>query len=251
MAADRGTGERVVGRRGDAGRRVCVAVDLEGYGRRTDAGQERAQEVLGSLLDAVWAAAVPSGEVDRQPNGDGEVALLGPAVGAEVVAPLLAALEAGLRAANRSAPMGDRLRLRVAAHLGRARPARNGFAGGGVVRTCRVLASRVLYDELRARPGADLVAALSEPVFEAARTGLPAAEYRKVLVSEPAKAFLGWVWLHVGAALPASPAPPPSVEPGPVEPGMRIEIADGGLVGTVVQAGELHGGLTLRPGGTR
>jgi hypothetical protein len=27
---------------------------------------------------------------------------------------------------------------------------------------------------------------------------------------------------------------------------MRIEIADGGLVGTVVQARELHGGLTLR-----
>jgi hypothetical protein len=222
---------------GGRGERLCVAVDLEGYGRRTDAGQERAQEALVALLDAVWAGWV----VTRQPNGDGEVALLGPGVGAEAVAPVLAALEAGLRTANRAAPAADRMRLRVAAHLGRARPARNGFAGGGVVRTCRVLGSRVLRDELRARPGADLVAALSEPVFEGAR--LPAAEYRRVLVSEPVKAFRGWVWLHVGAPLPATGLPE---EPAPVvEAGLRIEIADGGLVGGIVQTRELHGGLSL------
>ncbi|WP_345416498.1 hypothetical protein [Pseudonocardia xishanensis] len=238
----------MVGRRGDAGHRVCVAVDLEGYGRRTDAGQERAQEGLATLLDTVWAATVPAGAVARQPNGDGEVALLGAEVGAEVVGAVFAALEEGLRAANRTAPEGERLRLRVAAGLGRARPARNGFAGGGVVRTCRVLASRVLHDALRDRPGADLAAAVSEPVFAAAARALPADEYRRVLVSEPAKAFRGWVWLHVGAPLPAPRGradPVPDRAPA-VGSGMRIEITDGGLVGTVVQAGELHGGLTLR-----
>jgi hypothetical protein len=230
----------VVGRRGDGGPRVCVAVDLEGYGRRTDAGQERAQDALVTLLDAVWSGW----DVTRQPNGDGEVALLGPGVGAEVVAPVLAALETGLRAANLAAPAADRMRLRVAAHVGRARPARNGFAGSGVVRTCRVLGSRVLREQLRVRPGADLVSALSEPVFAVASAVLPVAEYRLVLVSEPVKAFRGWVWLHVGAPLPATGVPEPAVPV--VEAGMRVEIADGGLVGTVVQARELHGGLTLR-----
>lgn len=235
----------MVGRRGDAGARVCVAVDLEGYGRRTDAGQERAQDALVTLLDAVWSGW----EVTRQPNGDGEVALLGPGVGAEAVASVLAALESGLRTANLAAPTTDRMRLRVAAHLGRARPARNGFAGSGVVRTCRVLGSRVLRDQLRARPGADLVTALSEPVFAAASPRLRAVEYRRVLVSEPVKAFRGWVWLHVGPPVPATGAPEPAAPV--VEAGMRIEIADGGLVGTVVQTRELHGGLTLRGDGAR
>lgn len=235
----------MVGRRGDGDTRVCVAVDLEGYGRRTDAGQERAQDALVTLLDAVWSGR----DVARQPNGDGEVALLGPGVGAEAVPEVLAALAAGLRAANVAAPAADRMRLRVAAHLGRARPARNGFAGSGVVRTCRVLGARVLREQLQLRPGADLVSALSEPVFAVAAADLPVAEYRRVLVSEPVKAFRGWVWLHVGAPLPAAGVPEPAAPPA--ESGMRIEIADGGLVGTVVQTRELHGGLTLRRDGAR
>src|SRR6185369_6082774 len=105
-AAGRGVGERMGVRRGDAGDRVCVAVDLEGYGQRTDEGQERAQDGLVALLDAVWADAVGATGVHRQPNGDGEVALLGPGIGADVVVPVLRALEGGLRAANRRGEPG-------------------------------------------------------------------------------------------------------------------------------------------------
>jgi hypothetical protein len=231
-------------RRGDAGDRVCVAVDLEGYGQRTDEGQERAQDGLVALLDAVWADAVGATGVHRQPNGDGEVALLGPGIGAEVVVPVLRALEGGLRAANRRGEPGERLRLRVAAHVGPGRPARNGFAGGGVVRCCRVLGSRTLREQLRDTPGADLAVALSEPVFAATRAALRDREFRRELVSEPTKAFRSWVWLHVGAPLPAVPGRT-GERSAPQGADMHIEIADGGLVGTVVQARELHGGLTL------
>jgi hypothetical protein len=238
----------VVGRRSDGLERFCVAVDLEGYGRRTDAGQEQAQEALAGVLDAAWAAAVPTGAL-RQPNGDGEVALLPPDAAAAEVLGLLRALQGALHEVNMGAAglAGDRLRLRAAAHHGVARPARNGFAGDGVVRTCRLLGSRALRGELTARPGADLAVALSDPLFAQLRTLLPVAEFRRVRVVEPAKVFAAWAWVHVGGPLPAvvAPVPPLAGAAAAGEPTMVIEIADGGQAGTVVQARELHGGLVI------
>ncbi|MCE0764637.1 hypothetical protein LWC35_17220 [Pseudonocardia kujensis] len=243
----------MVGRRGDAGDRLCVAVDLEGYGRRSDAGQERAQEALAGVLDRAWRAART--DALRQANGDGEVALLGPAAEPTAVVAMLVALRAGLEALNRSSPR-DRLRLRAAAHRGPGRPARNGFAGSGVVRTCRFLGSRALRADLARRPGADLAVALSDPLFAELRGVLRVRDFRRVLVLEPAKVFSGHAWLHTGGPLPALPGAAGSAdapadlaadEPGPDTPGMRIEIADGGQAGTVVQARELHGGLTIGP----
>lgn len=240
----------MVGRRGDAGDRLCVAVDLEGYGRRSDAGQERAQEALAGLLDAAWRAAGTSPL--RQPNGDGEVALLGPAAEPGAVVAMLVALRAGLEAVNRATPR-ERLRLRAAAHRGPGRPARNGFAGSGVVRTCRFLGSRALRSDLARRPGTDLAVAVSDPLFDELRGVVRVRDFRRVLVLEPAKAFSGYAWLHTGGPLPApltgvvGSADAAPEQPGPEVPGMRIEIADGGQAGTVVQARELHGGLTIAP----
>jgi hypothetical protein len=246
----------VIGRRDDGGDRLCVAVDLEGYGRRSDAGQERAQEAIAGLLDAAWRAARTAAPL-RQPNGDGEVALLEPAAEPEVVVAMLVALRAGLEALNRSTP-GDRLRLRAAAHRGPGRPARNGFAGSGVVRTCRFLGSRALRADLARRPGTDLAVALSDPLFDELRGLVPVRQFRRVLVLEPAKVFSGHAWLHAGGPLPAltgtvggaETTATESADPvaeRPDAPGMRIEIADGGQAGTVVQARELHGGLTIGP----
>ncbi|GAA4683256.1 hypothetical protein GCM10023215_16920 [Pseudonocardia yuanmonensis] len=241
----------MVGRRGDAGERLCVAVDLEGYGRRSDAAQERAQDALAGLLDAAWRAA-GAAEPLRQPNGDGEVALLGPAAEPAAVVAMLVALRAGLEALNRSAP-AERLRLRAAAHRGPGRPARNGFAGSGVVRTCRFLGSHALRADLARRPGADLAVAVSDPLFAELRGVLRIRDFRRVLVVEPGKVFSGWAWLHTGGPLPAPVTDaveadePGTRAAGPEEAGMRIEIADGGQAGTVIQARELHGGLTITP----
>jgi hypothetical protein len=237
----------VVGRRGGSGDRLCVAVDLEGYGRRSDAGQERAQEALAGLLDAAWRAART--DALRQPNGDGEVALLDPAAEPEAVVAVLVALRAGLEALNRSTPR-ERLRLRAAAHRGPGRPARNGFAGSGVVRTCRFLGSRALRADLAHRSGTDFAVALSDPLFAELSGVLRVRDFRRVLVLEPAKVFSGHAWLHTGGPLPAVPGATGPADAPPEEPdvpGMRIEIADGGQAGSVVQARELHGGLTIGP----
>jgi hypothetical protein len=232
------------------GDRLCVAVDLEGYGRRSDEGQERAQEALVGLLDAAWRVAGTAPL--RQPNGDGEVALLEPAADPEAVVAMLVALRAGLGALNRSSPR-DRLRMRAAAHRGPGRPARNGFAGSGVVRTCRFLGSRTLRADLVRRPGTDLAVALSDPLFAELGGVLRLRDFRRVLVLEPAKVFSGYAWLHTGGPLPtpltdAEAADCSAAERSvPDSGGMRIEIADGGQAWTVVQARELHGGLTIVP----
>jgi hypothetical protein len=126
------------------------------------------------------------------------------------------------------------------------------LGGGGVVRTCRFLGSRALRADLARRPGVDLAVALSDPLFDELRDLVRTRDFRRVLVLEPAKVFSGYAWLHTGGPLPArptetvDPAPAASAErPGPDAAGMRIEIADGGQAGTVVQARELHGGLTI------
>ncbi|MFR9801967.1 hypothetical protein ACL02T_06635 [Pseudonocardia sp. RS010] len=238
----------MVGRRGPAGHRLCVAIDLEGYGRRSDAAQERAQDALATLLDAAWRAAGTAPL--RQPNGDGEVALLDLAAEPAAVVTMLGALRRGLADLNRTTPQ-ERLRLRAAAHHGPGRPARNGFAGGGVVRTCRFLGSRALRADLAGRPAVDLALALSDPLFGELRGVVRERDFRRVFVVEPAKMFSGHAWLHTGGPLPAAAdrtvgtgrsGPEP---PGQRPAGMRIEIADGGQVGSVVQARELRGGLTL------
>lgn len=236
--------------------RLCVAVDLEGYSRRGIDGQERAQAGLADVLDGAWAAvcaALPKGMIPtvlRQPNGDGEVALTDVA-GLTV---LLGELASRLAAHNSEARPEDRLRMRAAADVGRVRLARNGFAGSAVVRTCRLLDSAVLRAELTARPGTDLVLALGDKLFTAARGHLPASEFRRVRVSVPGKAFVATAWLHKGRPLPATPgglAETPEPQRDPQGPWLQIEIADGGQVGTVIQAGRLAGGLDLGAWRTR
>jgi hypothetical protein len=237
--------------------RLCVAVDLEGYSQRSHAGQEHAQDVLRTLLDLLWQRVAP-GAVERQPNGDGEVALLDETVGIGVVPELLRVLRNGLRRANPDDRVGERYRLRAAADHGPAGRARNGFAGDAVVRTCRLLDSAPARDALDTQPGSDLSVVLSGSLFDAlaadpaARAALPAAEFVPVRVVDPAKSFTAPAWVHAGAPLPA---PRGAVEPRPTPPtgdAMRVEVGDGGQVGAIVQVRELHGGLVLgRPGEPR
>jgi hypothetical protein len=237
--------------------RLCVAVDLEGYSRRSHAGQEHAQDVLRTLLDIVWQRVAP-GAVERQPNGDGEVAVLDETVGVAVVPELLRLLRNGLRRANPDDRGCERFRLRVAADHGPAGRARNGFAGDAVVRACRLLDSGPARDALHTRPGSDLAVVLSGSLFDTlaadpgARAALPAAEFVPVRIVDPAKSFAAPAWVHAGPPLPAprgGAAPGPAMSAGDA---MRVEVADGGQVGAIVQVRELRGGLVLgRPGEAR
>ncbi|MCW0212680.1 MAG: hypothetical protein OJJ54_04930 [Pseudonocardia sp.] len=235
--------------------RLCVAVDLEGYGRRSHTGQERAQDVRRTLLDGAWLTGAP-GAGERQPNGDGEGAVADERVGICVLPRFLALLREGLRRANPEDRVVTRYRLRVAADHGPAGRARNGFAGDAVVRASRLLDSGIARRALDARPGSDLAVVLSEPVHAALRASphaypaFPAAEFAPVHVVDPAKAFAASAWVHVGAPVPAARQQPVDggaggAEPSPGGDAMRVEVADGGQVGAIVQIRELHGGLVL------
>ncbi|MHA6793110.1 hypothetical protein ACVGVM_06240 [Pseudonocardia bannensis] len=233
-------------------RRLCVAVDLEGYSRRSLPDQERAQERIVDLLDASWVASgVPRYAVSRQPTGDGELALLGEGVAeTEALPAFLTALRAGLRSVNRAAGGGPRMRLRVAAHAGNAGPGPNGFVGHAVIRTCRLVASAALHTALAEHPGSDLGLIVSDSLFEDVAglgRGVDLADwgFEPVHVVDLAKWFSAHAWLHVDGRAPGVAATVHTR--AAAEPWLRIDVADGGNVGSIVQAGVLHGGLVLNP----
>lgn len=210
-------------------RRLCVAVDVEGYSRSTVPGQRHTQAALRGVLDAAWAGRA----VDRQPNGDGEVALVAADVDeADVLAHVVRSMDTGARAAG--------LRLRLAAHAGLAALGHNGFIGHAVVRTCRMLDSAVLRRALAEHRGPGAVAMVSESLYEDVvaldRAELAAREFRPVDITGPgfrARAFLR-------AAVPQGGV-------DAVPPTFQVIVADGGEVGTVVQIGTWYGGPGTRP----
>lgn len=217
---------------------MCVAVDVEGYRHRGVDGQRRTQADLVALLDTTWRAA---GGVDRQPKGDGEVAVLH--AGADHSA-VLTDLATHLRAGLAALP-GRPLRLRVAAHVGHVEPGANGFVGHAVVRTCRMVDSAALRAALAAHPAAQLALMISDPVLEDVvgreRHRLRTADFRPVDVRDPAKSFAARAWIQVPGTV--APAPEPPADP----PRFRVDVAAGGRVGAIVQVGEVRGGLVLPP----
>ncbi|NMI00612.1 hypothetical protein [Pseudonocardia acidicola] len=232
-------------------RLLCVAVDLEGFSRRSLAEQESAQDRIADLLDAAWLAGdVPADAITRRQTGDGELTLLDVAgAESEVLAAFIGALRAGLTAANGAAGPCHRMRLRVAAHAGSAVAGPNGFAGHAVIRTCRLVDCAPLHALLAENPDADLGLIVSDSLFEdvvSVGTGgaLAAREFQPVLVVDAAKRFSAHAWLHIGG--PANGATCAVHAREPAEPArLRIDIADGGHVGTILQVGEVHGGLSL------
>lgn len=220
--------------------RLCVAVDIEGYRHRSLTGQRRAQADLVSLLDAMWRDV---GRAERQARGDGEVAVA-PA-GADhssTLSQVATVLRSGLGALDDGGER--RLRLRVAAHVGHVEAGANGFVGLAVVRTCRMLDSAPLRAALDEHPAAHLALMVSEPVLEDVVSRelhlLRAADFRAVDVREPAKSFVSRAWIHVPDG-PAAPAEAPADHGAR----FRVDVAPGGHVGTIVQVGELHGGIDL------
>ncbi|MEV5821763.1 hypothetical protein AB0L22_21610 [Micromonospora haikouensis] len=186
------------------GRRFCVSVDAEGYGGRDDCAQHDMQRTLVQLLDAAAARA----KLDRttwlrQGVGDEELSLvpLGPDE-PRMVDDFPRQLDAELARYNRSRDPAERLRLRMALHVGVAYRADNGFAGQGVVVVSRLLNAAPVRSALKLAPAVNLALIVSDVVFTdvigQGHTTLVADDFRRVEVSE--KEYRATAWLRVPGA---------------------------------------------------
>jgi hypothetical protein len=182
---------------------LFLAVDAWRYGSRDDRQQHDLQRSLAVAL----SAAAERSELDRsgwyvQDGGDGLLALI-PDGGSEpkLVDPFVRELDTWLARHNHDLLPAARLRLRVAVHHGMGAQADLGISGNGPVHVCRLRDAGSVRAALDALPAANLVLAISQPIFEdlvcQRHTSLSADDFVRVEVAEPKKDFRAAAWLRV------------------------------------------------------
>lgn len=192
-----------------APRRLCVAVDLEGFSARAPHAQALLQHRLRRLLKRAWRECGVRPE--RVWQGDGEVALAPRGIDeSALVSGFCRALRIALRRTNRdlaAAAEPERVRVRVAMHTGAAAVGRPGLVGAGVVRACRLLDSPQLRAALAGNRRTDFALMVSQSLFEdvigAEEHELTRADFAPARVVLDAKCFTADAWVHVADRLPA------------------------------------------------
>jgi class 3 adenylate cyclase len=182
-------------------RRLCLAVDVQGYGGLDDRAQSRVQEELLELLDAAASGAGIDRHLwIRQAQGDGELSLIPseesqPRILDEFVGEL--AMRVYRRNSQRS--NRQRLRLRVALDYGPVQVAANGFSGRCVVVVSRLVNARPAKQALACAPDAGLAMILSSRVYTdlvlSGHTCLDPEMFRRVAVREKEYAEDAWLWV--------------------------------------------------------
>ncbi|MEU9334282.1 hypothetical protein AB0D49_14160 [Streptomyces sp. NPDC048290] len=212
-------------------RRLILAVDLVGYSTLDHLRQLAVQQRLVEVMERACAGAdVDRAACTRQPQGDGEVLLLPPALDEGRVVPrLVQQLALSLRQMNRDLALDSRLRLRAAMHQGIVQEAANGFVSRAGVRTCRMLDSSAPRTVMETLPACELALVVSESLFEDVLEhgyqGLDPDLFVRYRTDLPAKKFATEVWMYLAftpellpppsTAPTASPAPSPPPSPGP------------------------------------
>jgi hypothetical protein len=212
---------------GNGVRRMCIAVDLEHYSRRTDAGQIEAQRAMSKLVrEAGERGGLGRAQWLTQDRGDGELALLPPGIDeAHVVTALWRELREGLHRYNRHANAAARLRMRVAVHEGQTYIADSGFAGDAINTVCRLCDCTAAKDALSGTEG-DLVLIVSDRIFFDVIRGydahdLPSSAFTEVKIQMPDKGFSARAFTFTGSAPGAAPDGPPgehAAQPSPDAP---------------------------------
>jgi len=182
-------------------RRVCLAVDVEGYSRRPVRRQASAQERLVDVMrEACLAADVDLGDEDVQHQGDGQFRVLAAGIDEpRAVVTFLRAIRAELLRCNDELVPASRLRLRIALDQGLVRTAAAGYAGDTPIAVARLLDSVVLRERLRSGPDAVAAVALSDEVYRPV-AGLYPAElepyvFVRTEVVDEAKGFRAPTWI--------------------------------------------------------
>jgi hypothetical protein len=181
--------------------RLCMAADTESYGRFTTSEAARTQERLVEVLArARRNAGIPEPDVDLQPSGDGQFAILPTGLDETVVIPrLVEGVRAALATVNADLSDRARLRLRVALHRGHVAPSVNGWVGAATVAVHRLLDCPPLRHRLDRDRTADFALIVSDVLFsDVIVTGgdLDPAGFEPVDAVLPDKHFAERAWVH-------------------------------------------------------
>ncbi|MEV0704926.1 hypothetical protein AB0I53_44390 [Saccharopolyspora sp. NPDC050389] len=184
-------------------RRFCLSVDAENYGSQDDQRQRAIQDGVLVVLDqAANRAGLHRDRWDRQPQGDGELALLpevAPEPEPQVIDDYVRELRRALAQHNHGMLPCNRLRLRLAMHYGVAIPASNGFSGQAVVVVSRLRDAKPLKEAMAAAPECALGLILSDRLYQETikqgHTELSPDDTRQVSVRE--KELAEKAWIHV------------------------------------------------------
>lgn len=215
-------------------RRLCVAYDIAGYSSRELRAQFDAQTRLSEILGAACAAAgLGEGGYEIQQQGDGGLALL--PTGGEIDEPrsigaFLRSVAESLEDVNRFRSEPNRVRLRIALHVGVVFTADHGFVGDAVVAAFRMCDAGPVRKALTDTPAADFVLVASDPLYQDVLRhglyGVPGNAFVKHALN--VKAFSADGWIHLPAATPDAAATVPeaavpeaagaAAAPGPAVP---------------------------------
>ncbi|WP_103349232.1 hypothetical protein [Amycolatopsis sp. CA-128772] len=182
--------------------RLCMAADTSSYRRFTTSEAARTQERLVAVLaEARRAAGIPEPEVDLQPSGDGQFAILPTGLDETVVIPrLVEGVRTALATVNADLSDRARLRLRVALHRGHVAPGVNGWVGAVTVAVHRLLDCAPLRNRLERDRSADFALIVSDVLFgdviAAAGGRLDPAAFEPVDAVLPDKDFAERAWVH-------------------------------------------------------
>lgn len=153
------------GRLGVAGR-VCMAVDISGFGVRSAKSQSELQTGLATAFDTAFRrAGVQPESLFSMAAGDGWFHVLpGNIDEAVTIARVIEELKVALAATNQGRSRSSRLKLRVAFNRGQVQSTSNGVVGFAVVEAYRMLESPPLRLFMNRHSDVDLAIALSDEV---------------------------------------------------------------------------------------
>ncbi|MGV9309531.1 hypothetical protein ACWDLG_39705 [Nonomuraea sp. NPDC003727] len=226
--------------------RLMITSDIEDYGSRRDSDQV---ELQGMLIRVLYRAAGAAGlalfDWKRQPQGDGEFAVLPPGTdAAAILGPFVTSLAQGVEAVNR----GElRMRLRLAVHGGPIHvDGAAGSPGGHAVQSGRLVGADPLRAAMSACQQADLGVIVSDRIFEdfvGQGYGGPSPEdFRHVHVKAKSNEYRAYVHLPGHNVHQFAELDEYDVEPGPDK---GKEKPDGGVQpGGITVGRDYFGGST-------
>jgi hypothetical protein len=201
---------------------AVVSFDVKGFSARNTRQQERLKLDLDRILTAAaGAAGLDRDEWKRQPAGDGELAILPASVNLlSLVRRFTGELDTLLTDHNEEHSEQNRIRLRVAMHIGPVTPGgRLGAGGQALIDVSRLLDSRPVRAALTQARAANLALIVSDAVFRQVVVteldGIRPAQFRKVLVDLPEKKFRQDAYIYIPGYQPVrQPPDPPRYQAG-------------------------------------